>query len=55
MSRELAGGDGSDGTSGRSSSERSGEEENEYEMFRRARIASNMARFEAVQKAADVL
>lgn len=47
--------DGSDGSTERSDSESNSEEENEYEMQRKARIASNMARFESVQKAADAL
>ena len=46
---------GSDGSSEHANSESSREEENEYELQRRATIASNMARFEAVQKAADEL
>ena len=55
MSRNFDDEVGGDRDSEQADSESSREEENEYELQRRARIASNMARFEAVQKAADDL
>ena len=55
MSRNHVDEVGSDGSSENANSENSREEENEYEMQRRARIANNMARFETLQKAADDL